>query len=338
MARDLILQYVVLVLASSMRLFSKKSGGYRTKYVSFEGYEIIRDPATGEVIGQLERATGEIYENLNVNIPVGSFYITPEQQRQRKANKEQAEKRRRVQEENAALGKFYFVPADTRFNGIMPETVTRLVFLATYLQYDSNRLMLTERTPMRRRDLPAILGLSKATVSRFWHEVSPIYVQEDKDGLMLFNSDVFKRGRIPRKRFIQYQKFYVDGIRKLYNGTAVKYHRRLGYLFKLLPYVNIEYNVLCSPDCVPELDIENVNMISLAEFCTLIGFDTKHAHDLVQTYKEILFDVRGTRERFVSLVYDGIDKQRARIFVNPHIFYHGSDYKKVETLGAFCKA
>ena len=41
------------------------------------------------------------------------------------------------------------------------------------------------------------------------------------------------------------------------------------------------------------------------------------------------------RERFLSIVGDGLDKGSHRLYVNPRVLYSGSDYKQVAILGRF---
>lgn len=41
------------------------------------------------------------------------------------------------------------------------------------------------------------------------------------------------------------------------------------------------------------------------------------------------------RERFLSIVGDGLDKGKHRLFINPRVLYSGSDYKQVAILGRF---
>lgn len=304
--------------------------------MSDKGYENFIDSTTGNVFA-IERATGELYETVNVNMPVGSVYYTPEQQRYYKERKESEYKKGLRREAASPLGKFYFVLSDERFDGVSAETVTRLIFLNTFMNYDNNKLMLSERTAMKRKDLPDILKVSKATVSRFWKEVSPKYITECNDGLMFSNKDTFKRGKLPKGQYSAYQKIYVDGIRKLYNNVEIKHHKQLGYFFKLLPFINVEYNLLCYPECTFYTDIEDIELISVSDFCKWIGYDVKHLNDLINTYQSIFFDVGGKAEHFCTLIYDGIKRTGAKICINPHIIYNGSDYNKVEVLGAFYK-
>lgn len=196
--------------------------------------------------------------------------------------------------------------------------------------------MLSERTPMKRKDLCEVLHLSKSTVWRFLQEVCPAYIYEQDSGLIFSNSIIFKRGKIkPTQEYIRYQKFYINGIRRLYEATERSNHRQLGYLFKLLPFINIEYNLLCYNPL--ETDIEKLELISIADFCNMIGYDIAHLNKLLFIYRNILFDVGGRRERFCAITYDGVNRNNAKICINPHILYSGSDYNKVEILGAFYK-
>lgn len=300
-------------------------------------YHDFQDPETGIWYREHED-TGEIVELRDIRIEAGSTVHSPRQMEAYRKKKEEERKRVLKQAANNPLGRFYFVPTYEQFIGVSPISVTRLIYLNTFISYEGNRLMLTERTPMQRKDLARVLGVSNATVSRFMNEVCPAYITEDTEGLLFTNGGVFKRGALPRKQYCQYQKFYIDGVRRLYAGIDKAYHKQLGYIFKLLPFVNIEYNLVCNPASIMETDLEQIQLISVAEFCEWIGFDVAHLNKLVAAYSAIRFEVEGKRERFCALSYDGVNKANARIFVNPRVMYNGSDYNKVAVLGAFCRA
>lgn len=300
-----------------------------------KGYEYYTDTTTGQLMA-VQRSTGEIRGAVNTNLPEGSKVYTPESQEAYRKWKERENRRqiRRLQSEE--LGKFIFVLSDERFERIAPETVTRLIYLNTFLWWNDNRLMLSQRTQMQRKDLARVLMVSNATVSRFWKEVSPQYIIEAEDGLVFTNEYIFKRGRLKQKNeYSQYQKIYIDGVRKLYETTDKRNHRQLGYLFKLLPFINVEFNLLCFNPL--ETELEKVELLSVSEFCMLIGFDVKHFNKLFSIYRDVCFNVNGRQERFCAITYDGINKSDAKICINPHILYSGSDYNRVEILGAFCR-
>lgn len=282
----------------------------------------------------MNKNTGEVLETDIVCAPKGSYYCTPEQQkayRQRKQNEQESYFRRK---NNEPLGAFFFIPVEECFNDISPETVTRLIYLNTFTKYNSNSLMLTQRTPMRYKDLASVMNVSKSTVTRFWNEAYPHYLTMQGDNLIFTNKDIFKKGFLKRKKeYTDYQKFYIDGIRKLYNSTSKSNHKHLGYLFKLLPYINLEYNLVCHNP--KEKILDNVELMSMKEFCNQIKYDVTHLDRLLYIYRNIYFEVNGHKERFCTMIYDGIEKQNAKIFINPHILYCGSNYEQVKILGAF---
>lgn len=299
------------------------------------GYDYILNDNTGEMLS-VRRSTGEVTRAIQCVIPEGSLVYTPEEREENRRHKEEREKKFLARCNNLPLGRFYFVPSDERFEGLTPETVTRLIYLNTFADYN-NKLMLTERTSIQYKDLPELLGIAKATVSSFWKEISPKYITKTKDKMLFTNGNIFVKGKISTASIKpEYLKFYTEGVSRLYQSTTKYQHKRLGYLFTLLPFINVEYNVLCYNPL--EKDIDRIEFITLSEFCRLIEYSVSNMDRLFGVYNSVSFEVNGRKERFCSVVYDGTDQQNGKVFINPHILYSGSDYKKVEILGAFCRA
>lgn len=288
---------------------------------------------TGENL--INTITGEVRKSITVVIPDGSRIFTPEQQEaieRKKKNTERRYWRRQQNDELAGRKGFYFIPNNTDFEGLSPSNVTRLIFLNTFLDYETG-LLLESGKAIKRKDLQRLLKLSRPTVNDFWDEVSPYYLSQTADGALTTNAEIFKRGKLKGQNEL-YRKFYNNGIRTLYE-MAFKKCTHLGYLFMLLPYVNIQFNVLCDNPLEDELD--KVNFLTVKEFCERIGYDYNHISRLASIYRHITFDVNGRQERFCSFVTDGVDLASGRIFINPHILYSGTNYLRVEILGEFCK-
>ena len=290
-----------------------------------KGYEFIQENDTGRTLA-IHRATGTVLDTVNVTLPVGSKIYTPEQQ-------EAYRRYKAIKEHSNALGRFFFAHQRETFTHISPESATRLIYLNTFAGFNSNQLMRTTRTPLKYTDLPKVLGLSVSTVSRFLKEVSPDYIEIDEEGRIFTNRDIFIRGRLTSNGE-PFQKIYINNVRRLYQGVPRRRDRQLGYIFKLLPYINVEYNLLCTNPM--ETILEEVDLISVADFCDMVGYDVRHVNKLLKIYSNLLFEVDGRMERFCAIAYDGVTKEEARILVNPHILYSGKDYSRVEILGAFC--
>ena len=271
---------------------------------------------------------------ITTTIELGSIVYTPEQQRRYKERKEILERKQWWRKMIGELGYFYFLSTDNSLDKLSPATVARLIYLSTYLDY-KNRFMWSQRRQIKKTDLEDILHLSKGAVFNFWHEVSPLYIIEDDEGLVLNNPDML-RGELPKDNRNNYQRLYIETIRRLYRQTAATNHKHLGYVFALIPLINIEYNILCFDTY--ETDINAIHPLTVEDFCNYSQYDPHDYRRLLRRYKNITFDVDGHKEYFLSCVSQGDDILHARLFVNPRIVYCGSSYKRVEVLGAFVKA
>ena len=304
-----------------------------------QGYDYFTDGGTGELFA-IQRSTGAITEAVTVTVPVGTYFKTPEQQEaDRRHNEglrrkvEREETRRAKSEGLKELGKYFFAVCDD-FTGLSDATVARLVYLATFLPIDSGKLYKTERTPLRAEDLPHLMGLSQKSVGRFLEEAKAHIVVEEDGGVFL-SSPVFIRGNLPKEQYTAMQRLYRDSIRSLYRTTPLNKHHLLGLIYRLLPYINQEFNVLChNPE---ETQIDNIELLSLREFCDLIGKNYAKMYRLRAELKKLVFDVDGKKVLFCNFVSAGADVASTRIFINPRILYNGSNYKNVEILGKFCE-
>lgn len=288
----------------------------------------------------VKATTGECHDTITLTVPLGTQLITPEQQRENAESKNRREAEHWRRATNASLGQFCLVETSQDFPDLSPQTAARLVFINTYSDYTSgglNKLFKNPKTkiPVMRRDLPDILRLSRKAADEFFNETSPKYLIKSDDDALSVNGSIFLRGRLKRKQYNPYQKIYIDGVRKLYSMVQPSQHKHLGYLFKMLPYVNLEYNVLCHNPL--ESNLDDIQLMTVSEFCGAIGYDISNWHRLNKIYKNLRFDVDGKQVRFCAFVTDGGNTSDMRIFVNPRVLYNGSDFNKVEVLGAFCR-
>lgn len=275
---------------------------------------VIVDENSGEIVGRVKP---------------GSIITTPEQIEARRNYNNRLKDYEKRKDANSNMGYFYFVFHEHQLGKISAKTVGRLIYLFTYLDYD-NRLMIGKNRQMKKSDLHDVLNISRKTADRFWEEVNQTYISENSMGLEMICNDVI-RGKLDDKQRL-YQKFYIKYIRELYHSVSRSNHKYLGYIYQLLPYINFEYNILCNKTL--ETNINDIEPLTLTELCDHIGYDKDNFYRLKRIYKSITFNVDGHEEYFVSFVESG---NTVRAFVNPHIIYSGSNYEKVEILGAFVK-
>ena len=302
--------------------------------------EIIFDNSNQNIFYKVDVITGEVL-NEGRMAPVWNTdrIISAEQQAAWEDYKQREERKAKHRDISKKYGEHFFIPRMQSFPDLKPQTAARLIYLLTYADYSEKGgyLKVTQRKPMKKQNLREILGLSRDAVNDFLAEVSPSYIILDENGLLAATGKGFKRGSI--NNGCSYHRFYDRWVRSLYKAVPLTQHRYLGYIFQLLPFISIEYNVLCYNPT--EEDIEKVEFMRLGEFCKEIGFDSSHADRLLKIYKHMLFAVTDNsgmhKERFVSITYGGLNRHDAKVYVNPRILYSGTHPESVKLLGAFSK-
>lgn len=313
----------------------------QAKIISTPGYTCISDEY------MLNESTGELVSWDWAQIPKGGEIKTPEVVELEKAREiaaamarqnnnitmEQKKQNYYRRLDNKPLGEFCFINADNQYKDISPQSLTRLVYLATYLKYDNDILYKSGNKPMTKKDMEKILKISRNTFTRFWDEVSGTYLIETKIGIKLCDS--FSRGKVKRQKkhgYTALQKIYIKRVRELYETTPISKHKHLGYVFQMLPYINVEFNVLCkNPEATELTDIEYMTM---DEFCIACGVSPDKRARFIKSYSEIKLPVDDHEERFCSFVNDGVHIDTSKIFINPRVMYNGHDWERVSILAS----
>ena len=287
----------------------------------------------------VDNRTGERLNAVEILVPSGTNSYTPEQQRQYKERKEKEAERNLRRQSRNKLGNFYFAQSEKACFDVSPQTITRLIYLGTYLKYETRQLFKTQREPMKKSDLPEILNLSKESIYIFWIATEGKYIREDANK-NLFLSEHFYRGNLKEYlrssgKYKSFQQIYIDAVRKLYRETPITKHNSLGYIFKMLPYINWEYNILCwNPS---ETELEKIDLMNLDELCKLVGYDKSQRSRLMRAFDSLNLECCGKKQRFCTFVSGDYRSGTVRIFVNPHILYRGNSWEQVELLGLFFK-
>jgi len=249
--------------------------------------------------------------------------------------KQYSEMRRETKQYNSELGGFIFLLyKDSKiFTEISPQTTARLVYLSTFLPYGENVLHMGKNSIMTKKYMQDCLGLQSSGFDIFYAEATAHGYLEATDNGFVFGKGYFQKGKIQDIEGLKRTKVYIKSIRALYQNTPPSKHRYLGYLFMLLPFVNLEWNVLCrNPE---ERDIKQITPITIGDFCDYIGYKRTNAKRLIQSFRSIVFRTEsGYFQRVCSFVYES-DMSSMMIFCNPRIFYAGSDYRQVEAFGLF---
>ena len=200
---------------------------------------------------------------------------------------------------------------------LKPQDITRLIVLSTYCSYDGS-IKLTQRTHMTKKEMQNILRESNST--RFGeylkmlednsiiNEIDGIYYMSDN----FFNkreTDIDKNGAT---------RLFCEEIRELFRSVKTTDIKRLGYLFKLLPYVSREFNVVCFNPL--EENIELVEPMNGTEISKVLNIDKAVLSRTLKTLGKIEIENNNVIGWFT---FGGTEQ--IKLYINPNIYYAGKD-------------
>jgi hypothetical protein len=223
---------------------------------------------------------------------------------------------------------------------VSASALNKLVYLSTYLSYDGF-LIYDNHKVIERKDLGRLLWIESRQARTFWSEVTSAGILYEKDKKIYFNEDLFKRGEIKLNEIAELKeydqrlvRFYVQGVRTLYESSCNTKNKNLSYIFRMLPFVNTRYNVVCYNPL--ETDPEKIETMQLGDFADIIGYGRCNSKQLSRAMFDPMFNFNGRDECAVRYVLcKDFSPEHYSIFVNPKVYYGGTNFSDVDALKIF---
>lgn len=244
---------------------------------------------------------------------------------------------------NNQLGGFVtmcYVKNEVLFNefDIMASSVSRLIYLATYLEYNDKedgllvcKSKYNKLIPMNRKIMMSKLRLSEKTFKTFLYDVKAHNLIFENGGKLYLNPDYFTKGKCSFDTK-SYTRLYIDPIRSLFENSKVSSHKQLSYVFRLIPMIHYHLNVICyNPD---ETNIKKIKDISLVDICGLLGIDVVNKSRFKRDMLKFYVTIEG--EKFYLFKYvkvEGLESDKDYFVINPYVIYKGNDPKMLISIG-----
>jgi hypothetical protein len=178
-----------------------------------------------------------------------------------------------------------------------------LLYLQCFISYEDGKLTRSKQ-PMTKRDIQDVVGLKKSAFNEFFRDMTDNgIIYRNVDDSYSVNSAYHFKGKTADPNVI---KSFTAKVRELYTGRNAN---KLGFIYKLLPYVHLETNTVCANPY--ERDVEDIAQLSKQEIADLTGVSEKTVYSYLRKMKlgdEYVFaEIRRGNERYYKL--------------NPFIFY-----------------
>lgn len=221
-------------------------------------------------------------------------------------------------------GSFYFSYYNKILDKLKPQYLTRALYLSSFMNYNNKLVEGTTRPRLiHEEDLQRLLRLSRTETFNTKRELLNIgFLIIGEDKTISVSEDYCKKGEVAKDKNISKARIFNEAITEMYENSVPNEHKKLALLFKMLPYINLRHNIVCTNiaeeirECVIPLTIK-----SLAEILEQTN-TTRFKKDLLS------IKVKGKPAVAIISVLD-----KTAILINPSIYYKGTqknDVKDVE--------
>lgn len=211
--------------------------------------------------------------------------------------------------------------------------ISRLLYLSTFIAYESNKIQFDNGREMTDKQLMSMLRYNKQQYNKFINALIDNELLYIDDGNKYLSDKIFWNGSIIiknlKKENISYTRLFKKTVRELYEKTDNRDLGRLSNLYSILPYINLYNNVVCSNPS--EMEPSKIIPLSLKELSDKLGYSSYERLKQAM-YKTTIDD----QYVFGFFTTDG-DKRKYKVIVNPRVIYAG-DYDELKMLTALFNA
>lgn len=244
------------------------------------------------------------------------------------------------------FGSFYWCTIDgwrPIFPDCSPSSLPYIFFVGTYLNRDGT-LTYGRGTyyPLRVKWLAKQLGVAPQNIyGLVSKERTGGILTVEGGGHLSLSTDCFsydapkrKAVRTASRRNQLVLRVFRDGIRRLIVQTPQGERSRLQYVFKLLPYLNVSYNVVCRNPY--EMELEKIIPLSLREISDACGLKSFSRKRFVKILSSPLLSGDFGKEFVVSILSaESSPFGEECCIINPRIAYGGARASEVLSIGNF---
>ncbi|MGL6175096.1 MAG: hypothetical protein ACRC1P_10875 [Cellulosilyticaceae bacterium] len=220
---------------------------------------------------------------------------------------------------------FYFYNKLDTYD-IKPQYKLRFLYLASHLDYNNGNMIIRGEHNMKiRLNKETMRDILKLKDTEFRKTVKAL----TDCGLLIkdgkhydLNTDCSVKGEVPKNKK-DYTRVFIKTIRNLYDKCDPISHKQLYYIFKILPLVNLQFNIPCrNTECET---IRDIHPLTMTEICNEIGYNSTHASRLWKELRGFKVD-----DNYVLCKHSIDDKEY--LAINPMVYYAGTRIDNVKYL------
>lgn len=277
----------------------------------------------------INNETGEI---INENFKIQEIEDTIRKKEYAEKDKLSKEFKDLQQEYLGSFIFYMFKDMQSLQNILTDADLVKFIYIGSYIKNNGALMMDNNITYIDKKKLRHLLQVSDKPFKQFYDKLIENKLLLEKDNNLYINLNFFWRGKentyknFTGNKLKDYSRVYIKTIRQLYDNMPKNNHKRIAMVYKLLPYVNWKYNVLCKN--IDETEKSNIDVLTIGDVVDLLSYDKTH----ITRFKKDFYSLKYNNYNiFVSIQHEP-NYLQSIILVNPLLFYRGNDIKELEYL------
>lgn len=214
-----------------------------------------------------------------------------------------------------------------------PSEIFRTCYLGTCLTHDQC-LATGNNHYIGKSQVRKVLKIASPQFYTLWNKLVDAGLIKDGGFVVLMEDGSFFKGTITKKKAKELQqggysviKLYKRAVRELYTKSSPSDHKQLGYLFMLIPYVNIRHNIICSNPY--EEEITQVKPLGVGQIAEVLKVKPAYIPNLLGKLETMTISVSGAEQKVIAVTRKRCESwDNSLVTINPNLLYGGTAEQK----------
>ena len=277
----------------------------------------------------IDNETGEVIdENFRID-------ELEDQERKRKMAEKDRLSREFKEKQSEYLGNFifYIFKNIENFKDILTDAdLVKFIFCGTYIKHNGALMLDNNTTYIDKKRLNELLQVSNTIFNRFYKKLIKNKLILEENNKIYINLNIFWRGKkteykkITKIKLKDFTRIYIKTARELYLNYKNKNHKKLAMIYKLIPFLNWKYNILCSnPN---EENKNNIDALTIEDIMDELNYSKSN----ITRFKHDFYSLKYNDYQIFKTLQSDENYKNSIILVNPLVIYGGNDINNLQYL------
>lgn len=197
--------------------------------------------------------------------------------------------------------------------------VARLLYLFTYVQFDTNKIVYDNGRDIPDKDLAKLLKLKDRQYKEYINRLIVNGYIIVNGGDKYIHPTLCKFGKLNIKQLkeddISYTRLFKGSVRFIFENANVRELNKISIIYLILPYMSISASVLCHNPS--ETVIEKVKPMTLSELATILNYKD------ITSLKKQLQSIKISDKHVFGFFHVADDTRKNKVVMNPKVVYSG---------------